>query len=48
MKTDKQHKLDTNKIYIFNEAKNKWVGYDTLEEAFSIMLGIPYPPKNGS
>ena len=39
MKTDKQNKLDTNKIYIFDEAKNKWIGYKSLKFAFNKMMG---------
>ena len=45
---NKQHKLDTNKVYIYDEAKSKWVGYSSLKFAFNKMLGYPQKLKNGS
>ena len=45
MKTqNKQNKLDTNKIYIFDKTKNKWIGYKSMKFAFNKMLGV-HPQK---
>lgn len=47
-KHDKQNKLDPNKVYLYDEQKDRWIGYNSLKFAFKKMMGYPQKSKNGS